>query len=56
MHQHPDLDVHIVVTGAHMSPEFGGTGDLLRGLDLPCIEVESLLSSDTDVGMAKTLE
>jgi UDP-N-acetylglucosamine 2-epimerase (non-hydrolysing)/GDP/UDP-N,N'-diacetylbacillosamine 2-epimerase (hydrolysing) len=38
-----------------MSPEFGRTGDLVRELDLPCIEVESLLSSDTDVGMAKTI-
>lgn len=55
MRRHPELDVHLVATGAHLSPEFGDTGELLRELDLPIIEIESLLSSDTDVGMAKTI-
>ena len=55
MREHPEIDVHVVTTCAHLSPEFGGTGDLLHGLSLPCIEVEALLSSDTDIGMAKTI-
>ena len=55
MRDDPRLDVHMLVTGAHLSTEFGGTVDLIRELGLPCVEVESLLSSDTDVGMAKTI-
>lgn len=55
MRRHPQLEVHLLVTGAHLSPEFGDTGDLLRDLALPTIEIESLMSSDTDVGMAKTI-
>lgn len=55
MREHPEIDAHVVTTCAHLSPEFGGTGDLLRDLGLPCIEVEALLSSDTDIGMAKTI-
>lgn len=55
MREHPELDVHVVTTCAHLSPEFGDTGGLLRELDLPYTEIEALLSSDTDVGMAKTI-
>lgn len=55
MRERDDLDVHVITTCAHLSPEFGDTGHLVGELDLPHIEVESLLSSDTDVGMAKTI-
>lgn len=52
---HPDLDPHVISTCAHLSPEFGGTGEVVQQLGLPIIEVEALMSSDTDVGMAKTI-
>lgn len=52
---HPDLAPHVISTCAHLSPEFGGTGELVRQLGLPVTEVEALMSSDTDVGMAKTI-
>lgn len=55
MLERPELDVQLVVTGAHLSPEFGRTGNALSELDLHVTEIESLLSSDTDVGMAKTI-
>lgn len=51
----PELDVHAIVTCAHLSPEFGDTGKLIHDLDMPITQIESLLSSDTDVGMAKTI-
>ena len=53
--EHPELDVHVLVTAAHLSPEFGRTGDLINELGIPHTEIESLLSSDTDIGMAKTI-
>ena len=55
MSWHPDLDPHVISTCAHLSPEFGDTGELVQQLGLPIIEVEALMSSDTDVGMAKTI-
>lgn len=52
---HPELTPQVISTCAHLSPEFGGTGELLQELELPVTEVEALMSSDTDVGMAKTI-
>src|SRR5882757_2837458 len=53
---HPQVDLRIVSMGAHLSPEFGRTGRELHRKDLaPHVAVECLLSSDTDVGMAKTI-
>jgi UDP-hydrolysing UDP-N-acetyl-D-glucosamine 2-epimerase len=53
---HPDVDLKVIVLGSHLSPEFGYTareierdGFAIHG------RVECLLSSDTDVGMAKTI-
>ncbi len=53
---HPDLDVHLIVTGSHLSPEFGLTvSDIEReGLEVG-ERVETLLSSDTPEGTAKSL-
>ena len=53
---HPQVDLRIISIGAHLSPEFGHTGKELyrRGLP-PHVAIECLLSSDTDVGMAKTI-
>src|SRR5882762_6567135 len=53
---HPQVDVRIVSMGAHLSPEFGHSGQELHRKDLaPQVAIECLLSSDTDVGMAKTI-
>lgn len=52
----PDVDLRILALGPHMSPEFGLTvNEIIR--DGFTIEegIECLLSSDTDVGMAKTI-
>ncbi len=53
---HPEVDLKLIVLGAHVSPEFGMTiqeiekdGFVIDG------RIECLLSSDTDVGMAKTI-
>jgi UDP-N-acetylglucosamine 2-epimerase (non-hydrolysing)/GDP/UDP-N,N'-diacetylbacillosamine 2-epimerase (hydrolysing) len=54
--EHPDVDLKLIVMGAHLSAEFGLTvaeiekdGFTIDG------RIECLLSSDTDVGMAKTI-
>src|SRR6266705_2877174 len=53
---HPQVDLRIISMGAHLSPEFGHTGKELHQKDLaPHVAIECLLSSDTDVGMAKTI-
>jgi UDP-N-acetylglucosamine 2-epimerase (non-hydrolysing)/GDP/UDP-N,N'-diacetylbacillosamine 2-epimerase (hydrolysing) len=53
---HPQVDLRVVSMGAHLSPEFGHTGQELHRRDLaPHVALECLLSSDTDVGMAKTI-
>src|ERR1022692_918804 len=53
---HPDVDLKLIVLGAHLSPEFGHT---IREIERDGLEIaariECLLSSDTDVGMAKTI-
>ncbi len=53
---HPGVDLKIVAMGAHLSPEFGGTIREIEkdGFTIDA-RVECLLSSDTDVGMAKTI-
>jgi len=53
---HPQVDLKIIAMGAHLSPEFGHT---LREIEADGFaidaRIECLLSSDTDVGMAKTI-
>ena len=53
---HPGVDLKIIVMGAHLSPEFGSTIQEIEkdGFRIDA-RVECLLSSDTDVGMAKTI-
>ncbi len=53
---HPDVDLKIVALGPHLSPEFGCTVREIEN-DGFCVHarVECLLSSDSDVGMAKTI-
>lgn len=54
--QDPALELQIIVGGMHLSPEFGETWRLLDsdgfGIDA---KVEMLLSSDTPVGVAKSI-
>jgi len=52
----PGIDLRIIVIGAHLSEEFGRAVEQLRVDGHAVAEtVECLLSSDTDVGMAKTI-
>jgi len=53
---HPDFDLQIVALGPHLSPEFGCTAREIEKDGFPiAARIECLLSSDTDVGMAKTI-
>ena len=54
--QHPELDLQLIVFGAHLSPGYGLTIDEIRqdGFDIAA-SLECLIHSDTDVGMAKTI-
>ncbi len=51
-----DLDLQIIVTGTHLSPEFGLTSKQIEG---DCFtvnkKIEVLLSSDTHVGVSKSM-
>ncbi len=51
----PDLDLQVVVTGAHLSPEFGLTWKQIEedGFEID-EKFEMLLSSDTPAGVAKS--
>lgn len=51
-----DVDLELLVTGAHLAPEFGLTVREIERDGFAITErIECLLSSDTDVGMAKTI-
>jgi UDP-hydrolysing UDP-N-acetyl-D-glucosamine 2-epimerase len=54
--EHPDLDLRIIALGPHLSPEFGCT---VREIEKDGFRVdariECLMSSDSDIGMAKTI-
>ncbi len=52
----PDVSLSLIALGPHLSPEFGHTVDEVERDGFSVDErVECLLSSDTDVGMAKTI-
>ncbi len=54
--RHPEVDLKLIVLGAHLSPQFGETIREIEKDGLPiAARLECLLSSDSDVGMAKTL-
>lgn len=54
--KHPAIDLRVIALGPHLSPEFGHTGkEITKDSPEAFTSVECLLSSDTDVGMAKTL-
>ena len=51
-----DLEVALIAMGSHLSAEFGNTWeDIIRDGFAPSMTIECLLSSDSDVGMAKTI-
>ena len=53
---HHDVDLKIVALGAHLSPEFGSTiREIQNDGFTVAAKLECLLSSDSDVGMAKTI-
>ena len=53
---HPDVDLAVFVLGAHLSPDFGSTVKEIERDGFPIqARIECLLSSDTDIGMAKTI-
>lgn len=53
---HPLVDLRLIVLGAHLSPEFGATiREIERDGFSIAARIECLLSSDSDVGMAKTI-
>jgi len=52
----PHLELKIIVMGAHLSAEFGSSDNEIERDGFAIDErIECLLSSDTDVGMAKTI-
>ena len=52
----PEVELRLVAMGAHLSPEFGHAVDEVERDGFTVHErVECLLSSDTDVGMAKAI-
>jgi len=56
LEDHPDIELRLLVTGAHLSPEFGQTVREIEADGFPIhARLECLMSSDSDVGMAKTI-
>ncbi|HME12675.1 MAG TPA: UDP-N-acetylglucosamine 2-epimerase [Candidatus Acidoferrum sp.] len=56
LQMHPDVQLELIVLGAHLSPEFGATVREIENDGFAvAARLECLLSSDSDVGMAKTI-
>ena len=54
--EHPEVDLRLIVMASHLAPEFGATVREIEKDGFPiAARVESLLSSDTDIGMAKSI-
>ncbi len=53
---HPEIDLRLIVLASHLSPEFGSTVQEIEADGFAiAARLECLLSSDTDVGMAKSI-
>jgi UDP-N-acetylglucosamine 2-epimerase (non-hydrolysing)/GDP/UDP-N,N'-diacetylbacillosamine 2-epimerase (hydrolysing) len=53
---HPAVDLAVIALGPHLSPEFGSTITEIERDGFPIkARIECLLSSDSDIGMAKTI-
>ncbi len=56
IHGDADLNLRLIVTGMHLSPEFGLTYREIESDGFPVYEkVEMLLSSDTEVGVSQSI-
>lgn len=56
MIERPEIDLRLLVTGAQLSNEFGRTVEVIERDGFPIAErIECLISSDSDVAMAKTI-
>lgn len=56
LREHADIDVDVIAMGAHLSPSYGHTVDAMKAHDIvPDHMLETLLSSDSDTGMAKSI-
>ena len=54
--EHPDVDLRLIAMASHLSPEFGATIREIERDGFPiAARLETLLSSDTDIGMAKSI-
>ena len=53
LERHPLIELEVIALGPHLSPGFGHSGRVVSAKRVT--EVECLLDSDTDVGMAKTI-
>lgn len=52
----PELELQLMVTGMHLSPEFGMTVDSIVEDEIPITKkIETLLSSDTPTGIGKSM-
>lgn len=55
VHEDPEMELQLLVTGMHLSPEFGNTWTQIRDDGFPITKkIEILLSSDTAVGISKS--
>lgn len=53
---HPEISLQVIALGPHLSPEFGSTIGEIEKDGFPIdARIECLLSSDSDIGMAKTI-
>lgn len=51
-----DLELQLLVTGMHLSPEFGMTVNKIEEDEIPITKkIETLLSSDTTIGISKSM-
>jgi GDP/UDP-N,N'-diacetylbacillosamine 2-epimerase (hydrolysing) len=56
VNENPDMELQLIVTGMHLSPEFGLTWKEIEKDGLPITrKVEITLSSDTSVGISKSM-
>jgi UDP-N-acetylglucosamine 2-epimerase (non-hydrolysing) len=53
---HPDLELRLIASGSHLSPEFGNTISEIEAEGYPVdARIEILLSSDSTVGVVKSM-
>ena len=56
MEEHEAIDLSLIITGMHLSSEFGNTYKIIENdFKGKIYKVEMLLSSDTDVGISKSI-